>query len=82
MTVRPHTIRVRGVLRAGVVAAVMSLVADAAAAGPITFLTALPVPQGQGVIRGQFVFIRASDDPTDAARDLTVTAVPSPRPLA
>lgn len=67
---------VRNALRAAVMAAVVSLSADAAAAGPITFLTALPVPQGQGVIRGQFVFIRASDDPTDAARDLTVTAVP------
>ncbi|MEW6321316.1 MAG: transporter [Acidobacteriota bacterium] len=76
MTARPSTIRIRSVRLAAVVGAVMSLVADVAAAGPITFLTALPVPQGQGVIRGQFVFVRASDDPTDAARELTVTAVP------
>lgn len=45
-------------------------------AGPITFLTALPVPQSQAVIRGQYFLIRASDDPTPAERDLTVNAVP------
>lgn len=47
---------------------------DPAHAGPITFLTALPVPQSQAVIRGQYVLIRASDDPTPAERDLTVNA--------
>jgi hypothetical protein len=45
-------------------------------AGPITFLTALPVPQSQAVVRGQYFLIRASDDPTPAERDLTVNAMP------
>ncbi|MGH9163106.1 MAG: hypothetical protein ACRD2X_24355 [Vicinamibacteraceae bacterium] len=47
-----------------------------AEAGPITFLTALPVPQSQAVIRGQYVLIQATDDPTPAARELTVHSVP------
>ncbi len=76
MTVWACAMRLRRAGRAVVIAAAISLAADEAEAGPITFLTALPVPQGQGVIRGQYVFVRASDDPTDAARDLTVTAVP------
>jgi hypothetical protein len=45
-------------------------------AGPITFLTALPVPQSQAVVRGQYFLIRASDDATPTERDLTVNAVP------
>lgn len=52
------------------------LTAGVAEAGPITFLTALPVAQSQAVIRGQYFLIRASDDPTPAERDLTVNAVP------
>ena len=44
--------------------------------GPITFLTALPVAQGQAVIRGQYLFIRATDDPTSADRELTVHGAP------
>lgn len=43
---------------------IVGCTAHAAHAGPITFLTALPVPQSQAVVRGQYVFIRASDDPT------------------
>lgn len=45
-------------------------------AGPITFLTALPVPQSQAVVHWQYVLVRATDDPTPAERDLTVNAVP------
>ncbi|MPZ21519.1 MAG: hypothetical protein GEV06_27055 [Luteitalea sp.] len=45
-------------------------------AGPITFLTALPVPQSQVVIRGQYFLIRATDDPTPAERELTVQDLP------
>lgn len=70
------TRRLRRAGRVVVFAAVASLSADVVEAGPITFLTAMPVPQGLGVFRGQYVFIRASGDPTDAARVLTVTAVP------
>ena len=44
------------------------LAAGTAEAGPITFLTALPVAQSQVVVRGQYLFIRASDDPTPADR--------------
>lgn len=40
MTVRPCIMRLRRTGRAVVIAAVVSLVADAAEAGPITFLTA------------------------------------------
>ena len=45
-------------------------------AGPITFLTALPVAKSQAVVRGQYLFIRASGDPTPADQDLTVNALP------
>lgn len=45
-------------------------------AGPITFLTALPVAKSQAVIRGQFLLIRATGDPTAADRELTVNGVP------
>lgn len=45
-------------------------------AGPITFLTALPVAKSQIVVRGQYLFIRASSDPTPADQDLTVHALP------
>lgn len=45
-------------------------------AGPITFLTALPVGKSQAVVRGQYLFIRASGDPTPADQDLTVNALP------
>lgn len=45
-------------------------------AGPITFLTALPVAKSQAVVRGQYLFIRASGDPTPADQDLTVHAFP------
>lgn len=49
--------------------------AGAAQAGPITFLTALPVAQSQAVIRGQYLRISASDDRTPADRDLSVDGV-------
>lgn len=52
------------------------LTAGVAEAGPITFLTGLPVAQGQAVVRGQYFLIRATDDPTPAERELTVNAVP------
>ncbi len=45
-------------------------------AGPITFLTALPVPQSQAVVRGQYVLVRATDDRTPGDRELTVNAWP------
>ena len=59
-----------------VLTAVLVASSRPAHAGPITFLTALPVAESQAVIRGQYFLIRASDDPTPADRDLTVNAVP------
>jgi len=47
-----------------------------AQAGPITFLTALPVATSQAVVRAQYFLFRATDDPTPAERDLMVNAVP------
>ena len=58
------------------VLAFVLLTAPAVNAGPITFLTALPVAQSQAVVRGQYFLIRAGDDPTSAERNLTVNAVP------
>lgn len=52
------------------------LTASVADAGPITFLAALPVAQGQAVFRGQYFRIRATGDPTPAGRELTVNVVP------
>ena len=57
-------------------AILLSWSARPAHAGPITFLTALPVASSQAVVRGQYFLIRATDDPTPAERDLTVHAVP------
>lgn len=34
-----------------------------ALAGPITFDTALPVASREGILRGQYVLVRATDDP-------------------
>jgi len=41
-------------------------------AAPQTFNTALPVAEGQFVFRGQFLSIKASDDPSPADRNLEV----------
>lgn len=57
-----------------VTTAALGWASGTAHAGPITFLTALPVAQSQAVIRGQYFLVRASDDPTAAERDLTVNA--------
>lgn len=58
-------------------AVALALVTAARAdAGPITFLTALPVAKSQAVVRGQYLFVHASGDPTPANQDLTVNAFP------
>ncbi|HUP46657.1 MAG TPA: transporter [Thermoanaerobaculia bacterium] len=54
----------------------MTLDSRPARAGPITFLTGLPVAERQGVLRIQYVRIRATEDPTSLGRELTVEAVP------
>ncbi len=53
----------------------LTFLALPAFAAPITFNTALPVAQGEGIFRAQFKYLTASDDgPED--RDLTVAMVP------
>jgi hypothetical protein len=58
--------------RAIFTAALLFSIARPADGGPITFLTALPVAQGQAVVRGQYGFVRATGDPTPAERELTI----------
>lgn len=48
-----------------------------AAAGPITFSSALPLAADEFVLREQIVFARASDDPSPARRDLQARALVS-----
>lgn len=45
---------------------------DDAGAAPETFNTALPVAEGEFLFRGQFLYMRASDDPTRADRDAQI----------
>jgi len=47
-----------------------------AAAGPITFNSALPISEGVGVLRSQITLVRKTGDSTALNRDVTVTAVP------
>jgi hypothetical protein len=59
----------------------LSLVSLALTAGktfsaPITFNTALPVAKGEGIIRVQTRYLRATDDPGTQDRELTVWAIP------
>ena len=51
--------------------------AEQLAAGPITFNTALPVAQGEFILREQVQILRSTDDPSLTNRDLRVLAVPS-----
>ena len=53
------------------------LTATPGVAGPITSSAALPVPDGQFIVRAQTKFTRATDDPSPMDRDLTVLAVPT-----
>jgi len=48
-----------------------------ALAGPITFDTALPVASREGILRGQYVLVRATGDPTPLGRSITVQAAPA-----
>lgn len=75
-----HAYQVRLTFRIGVLLCLVTAFALLAAArveaGPVTFLTALPVAKSQAVVRGQFLLIRATGDPTPADRELTVNGVP------
>lgn len=48
-----------------------------AVAAPITFNTALPVASREGILRGQYVLVRATGDPASLGRRITVQAVPA-----
>ncbi len=48
-----------------------------AAAGPITFNTALPVHANELILREQVIWLRATDDPSPMNRNLNVIAVPT-----
>lgn len=67
----------RVVLFAAVVLTVGLAGLDTAEAGPITFDAALPVPQGDVVLRNQAVFNRASSDPSGAERTMTSLMMPT-----
>lgn len=59
--------------RLGLLLALMAtLAAREARAAPETFNTALPVGEGDFIFRGQFLAIKASDDPNPAERNLEV----------
>ena len=60
-----------------VLAILMLLVGNRVLAGPITTSTALPVAEGEWIIRGQTKFIRSTGDPGSKDRDLTVWAFPT-----
>jgi len=49
---------------------------EEAAAGPITFNSALPVSEGIGILRSQIKLVRKAGDATALNREVTVTAVP------
>lgn len=51
--------------------------AGAAWSAPITFNTALPIHEGGWVLREQFMYLKAADDPTPAHRDMQVAGVMS-----
>lgn len=54
----------------------LNVAAPSAAAAPTTFNTALPVSQGEVLLRVQAQFLRASDDPSPLNRELEVWAFP------
>ncbi len=48
-----------------------------ALSGPITFDTALPVASQEWILRGQYVLVRGTGDPTPLGRSITVHAAPA-----
>ncbi|MBI5576355.1 MAG: transporter [Deltaproteobacteria bacterium] len=60
----------------GLFAACGMFVPPNVAAAPITFNTALPVASGEGILRVQYVLVRAAGDPTTLGRSITVHAAP------
>lgn len=59
------------------VVGVAALSVGSAWSAPITFNTALPVREGGYVLREQFVFMKNTDDPSPARRDMEVMGVVS-----
>ncbi|GIW40337.1 MAG: hypothetical protein KatS3mg076_0914 [Candidatus Binatia bacterium] len=60
----------------GVVLFLLLVFAPSAGAGPITFSTALPIPKGQAIVRGQALVAKASQESAGSARDLTAVVSP------
>ncbi|MBL4575910.1 MAG: transporter [Opitutaceae bacterium] len=58
-------------------AAIMVSAIMAANAAPITTNTALPVNEGEFILRAQVKYISSTDDPSPAERELTVWSAPS-----
>ncbi len=66
----------RSFLIAGALVLLIWAPAGPALAAPITFNTALPVPEGEGIFRLQFKYLRSTDGPSASDRELEVFAVP------
>ncbi len=66
----------RSFLIAGALVLLIWAPARPALAAPITFITALPVPEGEGIFRLQLKYLRSTDDPDPSDRELGVLAVP------
>ncbi|RMD62063.1 MAG: transporter [Alphaproteobacteria bacterium] len=70
---RPFRCRARRAIAAVfALTAALAGLADTAHAAPETFNTALPVPKGEFIFREQFLYKRASDDPSPADREVEV----------
>ncbi len=78
----PSSARSRAHPRAGragqlfIAISVLAAPCAAVRAGPITFSTALPIPEGQAIVRGQAFAASASGRRNGAKRDLTILASP------
>jgi hypothetical protein len=62
---------VRKSIEFGFAALCLAIGMGTAIAAPLTFNTALPVAEGEFVLRGQFVLDQSGDDPSGAKRDRT-----------
>ncbi len=66
----------RNTLIRGLSVAIFLSLSQNVEAGTITFNTGLPVAKGQGILRGQYFLLRASNDRTSLGRSLTIQALP------
>jgi len=66
--------KIKSLIVCGVALVLLNL--QSATAAPITFNTALPVAREELLLRVQTKYLRSTDDPSSADRDLTVWSVP------